>query len=249
MITSRNFRSIVILFVVLCSTVTFAGKKPEKNSTGGGNLADSGSFGVYVNGQRVASEVFRIEQSQAGAVVKSDFKTEVGNKIRQSAELSISANGDLKRYSWRESAPGKGEIVVEPSGEFLIEHVTPDPPEKPSMTTFLLSVSAPVLDDYMFSHRQILIWRYMAQSCGSVVKSGCEMPKTQFGAFVPRQHSSASLTAEYRGKEKVQLKDTERLLDRFDLTLEGDEWNCYLDENMKLVKVVIPAEKVEVLRD
>ncbi len=242
--------SILVVFLLCSASESFAGKKPEKKSSAEqSKVADAGSFGIYVDGRRVATETFRIEQAEALSVISSEFKTDSGEKVHQTSELRIASNGELRRYAWSEKSPGKGQIVVETSGGFLVENITPDPPEKPQSITLILTPAAAVLDDYVFSHREVLLWRYMAQACGSTITSECTLPRTQFGVLVPRQHTSAIVVAEYKGKEKVQIKGTERKLDHFNLIFEGEEWICYLDENMKLVEIIIPTERTEVIRD
>jgi hypothetical protein len=49
----------------------------------------------------------------------------------------------------------------------------------------------------------------------------------------------------------VQVRGTERELPRFNLKYEGGEWALWLDANdhYKLIKIAIPAEKTEVVRD
>lgn len=250
-----NVFGIVRKFFVLAAVVTlsvslsFAGKKQEtKAAKEQAKLVDSGSFGIFVNGSRVATETFKIEQGESASIVSSEFKTEEG-KVRQTAELRLAQNGDLRQYSWQEHSPGKGQMTVEPSGEFLMEHIVPEPPEKPSDVPLLVSLSTAVLDDYFFSHREVLIWRYMAQNCGATIQNECTMSKVKFGVLVPRQHTTASASVEYRGKERVMVKGAEKTLDHFALNMEGDEWAVYLDENLKIVKIVIPADKTEVVRD
>ncbi len=250
---SRNIRSgcMVVTLVAACVSVGFAGKKQEpKTAKEQTKIVDSGSFGIFVNGQRVATETFKIEQGESGSIVSSEFKTDGGKEnARQTAELRMDPNGDLRKYSWREESPGKGQTTVEPAGEFVIERIVPDAPEKPVEVPLLVSISSSVLDDYFFSQREVLIWRYMAQNCGATIHSECSMPKVPFGVLVPRQRTTASASVEYRGKEKVVVKGSETTLDRFNLNVEGDEWAVYLDENFKMLKIVIPAEKTEVVRD
>lgn len=250
---SRTMRTtfIVAAIVALSFSICFAGKKKaeSKAEKASSKIADAGSFGIYINGKRVATEKFRIEQSENGGIATSELTTDQGENVRQTAELQIAPNGDLQRYTWRESSPEKSQLVAEPSEEFVVLNITPAPPEKPSLMTLMLSTSAPVLDDYFFSQREILIWRYMAQACGSTITSNCTLPKTQFGVLVPRQHTSATVSTEYKGKEKVTVKGSERTLDHFIINFEGIEWDCYLDENMKLVIIEIPTDKTEVVRD
>jgi hypothetical protein len=249
----RILRAVFVLAAVTALSVTFgfAGKKKEQHAPKEQpKVVDSGSFGIFVNGNRIATETFKIEQSESGSVVNSEFKTEEGiEKVRQTAELRMALNGDLLHYGWREESPGKGQITVEPSSEFLMEHVVPDGPEKPSSIPLLVSLSTSVLDDYFFSQREVLIWKYMAQNCGAKTHTDCTMPKIQFGVLIPRQRSTASASVEYRGKEQVTLKGAERMLDRFDLNVEGDDWAIYLDENLKVLKIVVPSAKTEVVRD
>jgi hypothetical protein len=244
--------SLIAVFVALSFSLAFAGKKKEErvSTKEQSRIVDSGSFGVFVNGSRVATETFKIEQRESESLINSEFSTDgEGVRVRQSAELRMAPNGDLRRYSWREQSPGKEQLTVEPSSEFLIEHIIPDPPDKPSNVPLLVSSSTAVLDDYFFSHREALIWRYMAQNCGATIHSDCTMAKVQFGAIVPQERSTASVSVEYQGKEKVIVKGAEETLDRFNLDVEGDLWVVYLDTNMKMIKIVIPSDKTEVIRD
>lgn len=244
-----GYRVWVIALLILLCVPAAVGKKKEQPKAQS-KAVDAGSFGIFVQGKRIATETFRIEQQQGISTDNSEFKTEEGmEKVRQSSELQFGTNGQLRRYSWRESIPGKAELTVEPSGEFLMEHVVPVPPEKPSDQPLLLSTTTTILDDYFFSHRELLIWKYLAQGCGMELKAGCSLPRAVFGALVPRQRTSVSVAVEYKGKETVDLKGAATELDRFELSVEGDEWRVYLDREMKMVKIVVPGEHTEVVRD
>src|ERR1700739_2798076 len=74
-----------------------------------GQAVDSGSLGVFMNGHRIATETFSIEQSPSGSVITSQFKTEEGvDKAAQSSELRLSPNGDIPQVEGEEFTPGKG---------------------------------------------------------------------------------------------------------------------------------------------
>jgi hypothetical protein len=47
----------------------------------------------------------------------------------------------------------------------------------------------------------------------------------------------------------VAVKGSERELNRLNLKGEGIDWALYLDSDLKLVKIAIPAEQTEVVRD
>lgn len=214
------------------------------------HVVDSGSFGVFVNGRRVATETFQIQQQADGSIANSELKADDGSSMaKQKAELLIAGNGNLRRYTWHELSPGKAQDTVEPSEQFLIEHIAPNPPEKPQDQPFLMPISTTILDDYFFSHRQILAWRYLAESCGGTIRPGCKLPRAQYGIIIPRQRTSATVSLEYAGTEQVVIRGTERTLSRFNLVSEGDEWALYFDENFKMLRIVIAAQNTEVLRD
>lgn len=60
-----------------------------------------------------------------------------------------------------------------------------------------------------------------------------------------------SVRMELVGKEKVTIRGTERDLLRLNLRGEGLDWALWLDDQdkFKLIKVGIPAENTEVVRD
>lgn len=248
---------IILVFLLLCTLVPFslAASKPKKTDKKGeaAKIVDSGSFGVFVGGQRVATESFQIQQKEGYSVTSSELKMEDGSKAAQQAELEILANGDLRKYEWHELNPSKARATLHTSDTFLIERITPQPGDKTTELAFILPASTLVLDDYFFSHREILLWRYIATSCSQPAQSNnqCRMGQLQFGVFVPRQQTPAMVTLEYKGREKVQIRGAERELDRVDMKMEGLDWSFWVDfaDNYKLQRILVPAEKTEVVRD
>jgi hypothetical protein len=232
--------------LLLVAAPLFARKEKEKDSSP--SLVDSGAFGVFVKGNRVATETFRIEQRGDVSVSTSEFRTDEGpQKSVQRSEMRVASNGDLRSYEWREVSPGKAQSTVEQSEQFLIEKSVPNPPDKPQQKPFMVPVSTVILDDYFFVHREILAWRYLAQGCGG--QSNCKLTKQQFGVIVPRQQISSMVSIEYVGKETLTLHGAAAQLDRFTLTADGVDWSLWLDGNMKLVRILIPSENTEVVRE
>jgi len=235
-----------LIIVSALSAGAGAGKKASSAKD-----VDSGSFGIFVNGKRVATEVFRIEQLPDMSVAKSEIKVENGDgKASQTSELQITPSGDLKRYQWNELSPEKAVATVEPQDQFLIEHMT-YASGKPIEQPFILPPSTMVLDDYFFSQRQILAWRYLASNCRPQGASKpCALGKAQFGVLVPRQRTSMLVTMEYAGREKVTVHGKEIELSRINLQAEGaSEWALFLDDNYKLIRILIVADNTEVVRD
>jgi hypothetical protein len=233
----------------------FPGSKPKKNETKKSDapqIVDSGSFGVFVNGQRVATESFQIHQKEGYSITTSELKMEDGSKMAQEAELEILSNGDLRKYEWHELNPTKARATVQPSDTFLVERLTAQPGDKPTELAFILPASTMVMDDYFFSHREILLWRYIATACGQPSQNNrCKMGKLQFGIFIPRQQTPAMVSLEYKGREKVQIRGVERELDRFDMSADPLQWSFWVDtaDKYKLQRILVSSEKTEIVRD
>src|ERR1700731_4676967 len=84
------------LCVLALSLGTIASGKDDQT-------VDSGSFGVFINAQRVATETFSIHQSGAGSSIVSRFKSESGaEKAEQTSEWQMTSTGDLRKYEWKE---------------------------------------------------------------------------------------------------------------------------------------------------
>ena len=235
--------------LVLAAPVLGADKKDKPPKTG--EVVDSGSFGVFVGGKRVATEKFQIEKREDGNVSSSELTADDGNqKFTQTSQLQLASNGDLQRYSWKEQSPGKGETTVEPKDTFLMEYITPNPAEKAQEVPFFSPRSTAILDDNFFTHRELLAWRYLGAGCRmGLGQTSCRPPKMTFGVIIPRQGVFLTVSMEYLGPERVKVGGAERELSRFNLTGEGMDWALWLDDQHKLVRILIAADNTEVVRD
>lgn len=220
--------------------------------SGEGQLVDSGSFGIFRQGRRIGTETFTIHQRSEVSVIAAQLKIEDGNdKASQTSELQVASNGDLRHYEWKELSPDKAQATVDYKDQFLVEHITVSPGAKPQERAFLLPASTVILDDF-FTHRQILLWRYLATFCGAAVgPQGCKLQPGKFGVLIPRQQASTLVELNYKGKDKVMLHGAERELDCFTLQSDDATWSLWAEGShpFKLVRILVPSENVEVLRD
>src|SRR5437868_11070447 len=116
-------RLLSMLLALAFSATTVLEGKPVPSTEG--QVVDSGSFGVFRGGKRIATESFRIQQHPEYSVTTAELRVEDGsNKVTQSSELQISANGDLRKYSWKGFSPDRAEVSVEPGDQFLNEEFT-----------------------------------------------------------------------------------------------------------------------------
>ena len=248
-VRGSDVRSKSMLLAVLVMFLAAGPLEADKNRRDT-RAVDSGSYSIFVNGRRVGTETFSIQQGTDFSVATAEVKIESqAGTATQSSELEVASNGDLRRYFWRELSPGKAQTVVEYKDQFLIERVADAPGGKPRELAFLLPPSTVVLDDNFFTHRQVLLWRYLASLCGPRVLGSCKLERGQFGILVPRQQTSSSVAMEYKGKEKVVIRGAQHELDRFNLQSEGVLWALWLDADYKLLRILVPSENVEVVRD
>jgi len=238
----------VVLAILGFSLVAWAGDK--KNKPASTPVVDSGSFGVYRNGQRVITESFRVEEQNGVSTVKAQIKEAASSSTVQKCELEMTSAGELIHYDW--SQESGGSVTVLPSNDFLIEKITASATGKPSEQPFLMPTTTMILDNNFFVLREVMVWRYLAADCKP---EGCQQNPIEFGVLVPQDHISMRVRMELVGKEKVSIHGAERELLRVNLTGETFEWALWVDgqDQFKLMRVTIPADKsedkIEVVRD
>ena len=228
-----------------------AADKKDKQKSAASPIVDSGSFGIFIKGQRVATETFHIEQQNGASIIKSQLKDTSGSdSTSQKSELTLSASGELLRYEWSQSSGGSLSVV--PDNDFLKERISTPNSSKPAEQPFLLPAVTPILDNNFFIHREVLAWKYLNAVCqpaGGDTK--CRQEPADFGTLVPQDRTSMSVRMSLGGKEKVTIRGTERELLRLNLHGDQFDWALWVDENdrFKLIKVSIPADNTEVVRD
>jgi hypothetical protein len=240
---------VISLFSFAASIAAAASGKDDKAAV---QMVDSGSFGVFMNGRRVATETFSIHQNSGGSSVVSEFKSESGvDKADQTSDWQMAANSDLRKYEWKEVSPGQSQAVVVPNQDFLLERYRNSPQDKELEKPFLIPASSSVLDDYFFVQREVLAWKYLATSCKQD-KGALQCPLKQpvpFGALNPHARSPVSVTLEFAGREKVTIRGTDQELNRLNLKSESDNWTLWMDDQFKLQRILILGDNTEVVRD
>jgi hypothetical protein len=237
------------LVVLAGAALGYAGDKKDKAKPAADQIVDSGSFGVFIRGQRVVTETFTVRQENGVSGVKSQLKEITGTGAGQKSDLVINTAGELLRYEWTD---GNGSLVVTPNNEFLLERIAASPSAKAAEQPFLMPNTSAILDNNFFIHREVLAWRYLAANCrpqGGAQK--CQKEPADFGVLVPQDRTSLRVRLELVGREKVTIRGTERELLRLNLKGESFAWALWVDDQdkFKLVRVVIADDNTEVLRD
>jgi hypothetical protein len=241
---------LVLTLVLTCSAVLFAGDKKDNPKPVDNQKVDSGSFGVFVKGQRVVTETFSVGQQNGISLVKSRLQeVNPASSANQTSELQMTGAGELVRYEWSD---GTGSLSVVPNNEFLLEKITTSPGSKTAEQPFLMPNTSAILDNNFFIHRQVLTWRYLATNCRTEAGAlKCQQGAVEFGVLVPQDRSSLRVRMELVGREKVVIRGTERELLRLNLKGEAFSWALWVDDRdqFKLIRVLIPDANTEVVRD
>jgi hypothetical protein len=248
-----SYRLLAFMMALAWCTAAWAAplpKEKEKEKEHEGKTVDSGSFSIFQNGNRVGTETFSIYETSFGSVVQSEFKTEHSPPDVQSSEMQLTANGEIRRYEWKELSPGKAVSVIVPNDDFLTQKWRAGE-EKEQEQTYLLSTKTSILDDYSFIQREVLAWRFLAMVCKQDKGQVQCLPKqhTQFGTMNPHQHSSAPLNAEFLGREKVSLKSGPQDLLKVELKSEVGTWQLWLDDQFKVMRMSVVGENTVADRD
>src|SRR5438270_6599227 len=168
---SRLTRISFFLAAVAVATAVSQAADTHKSASASGEatVVDSGSFGIMVNGKRVATETFRMEQKNNINKATSELKFGAGDvQATQSAEMEITSSGLLKKYTWKEVHPSKSQIVVEPmDDQFMVLHFADGTDAAPKNFTHALTPATSIIDDNFFSQMEVLTWKYMAMGCRS----------------------------------------------------------------------------------
>ncbi|MFY9647614.1 MAG: hypothetical protein WAK29_20715 [Terriglobales bacterium] len=248
-----SYRMLAFAVALSCCIPALGAPMPkEKEKEHEGTNVDSGSFGVFQNGHRVGTETFSIYDTGNGSVIRSEFKTEHAPPDVQSSEMQLTAKGDIRRYDWKEMSPEQAQSVLVPNDDFLNQKWSVGQ-EKEHEQPYLLPVTTTILDDYFFIHRELLAWKFLGATCkkeNGVVKCPVKQ-RAQFAIVNPHEHSSALLTMQFVGRERVNLKSGPQDLMKLELKTDASEWQLWLDDQnqFKVMRMLVVGENTEVDRD
>jgi hypothetical protein len=241
-------RSCAILAGLLLLALAAPARDKSPN-TPAADLIDEGTFAVFQNGQRVATEDFTVRQLAANSLTSAHLRLDSGNAgvLEQTSDLTLLSDGSLSRYQWTQVSPDRRSATVEPNDQVLIMHTVSG--GKTTDHSFFLAPTTFILDDYVFSSREVLLWRYLATSCRQrSTGDGCDLIRARFPILVPRRNTSGEVFVEFKGYDDTPLNGRPQHLRHFVIQTDGPAWHLWLDEKHKLLRISIPDSNIEVLR-
>ena len=232
----------VCLSILLISSCAFAADQKAPS------VVDSGQLSVVVNGRKVATENFTMQQGAEGSSVTSRLSFDDGvSKAQQESDLELGADGAIRKYTWQEKEPGNARLTAEPQDKsFIVVHMKENDAAAAKDSTHPVDISATtIVDDNFYSHVQVLLWRYMALSCPN---QQCRFGEQKLPVFVPHQEMAQLFTISFEGGDTLRLKQGKTDVNKYRVVTEGGEMHVWM-QGTKMMKLLMPSAAVEVTRE
>ena len=99
--------------------------------------------------------------------------------------------------------------------------------------------------------REVLAWKYLATSCKQENgQLSCPLKQpVQFGTLNAHARASAAVSVQFSGREKISFHGADRELIRLDMKSDVGDWSLWLDDQLKLQRILDPVSNTEVIRD
>jgi len=194
------------------------------------DVTDKGVLKILASGQQIGTERFEIAATDDGYRASGELKLKMpnGQDANETSVMTLDKNLALTSYTRDQRSPRKAGIKAEFNQGRATAHY--DTPEGKNTMEFFMEPGVVVLDTNFFHHFFLLLQRYQA-----------DKTKAQnVNVFIPQEATPGMLLLEWLGKEGAS--DKWRAKTEVEILI----WS---DGNGHLVKLAVPAAKVEVVRE
>jgi hypothetical protein len=195
------------------------------------SFLDHGTLKILVGGQVLGTEHFDIEAAGDGYRMKGDLKVKMPNGADATESAVINLDRDLivTSYTRLQKSPKKASIQVNFAGTQAKAHYST--PEGDKDLDFMLEKEVVILDTNFFHHFALLVRRY------DFKKGGAQHVQV----LIPQEAQPGLMLVENTGKDDGYDKLTAKT--------DAVEIQIWVDSGRRLVKLAVPAAKVEIVRD
>lgn len=224
-------RTLIRLALVAAAAVPLAF---GSSRAGGLDVVDSGSFTIYLNGERVGEERFMIRADRGGDVgpiyrTRGQLNLKLENRTMRIAVAfeGIGARCRLRRYEVEINGSVATKIVAEGRGERIQLQVRS--PGGEERKEFLFQDHTAVLDLHIAHHYFFAL---------KVLGEGTRTPAQ---VLVPRQRSQEKATIEARGTATVQVSGRPMQLRHIAVTVADGTVHHIYARGDRVMKVEVPS--------
>ena len=225
-----------IMAVLLTSAASHLRSYPRPPADSG-FASDKGKFRILQQGNEVGTEDFNLAPSGNGWVLEDETIIRVpgGAEMRSSGQLRIAADGVPQHYAWSAQGDKKASGTVDFEKGTAKTTVNVPGAKQPAQQDFTFtSPRIAVLDNNLYEQYAVLgrIYDWNAKGTQS------------FPVLIPQDATPGTIDLEALGAKSVDGANLEVLrVHSTDLEIQ-----LYFDAKFHLVRLEVPAAKVEILR-
>ncbi len=194
-------------------------------------LTDKGVFRILAEGKQIGTERFEIESTGSGYRARGDLQVRMpgAGEATESSVLNLNGNFEVTSYTRIQKAPKKASAQVEFSSGTAKAHYVGTSGEADYV--YYLEPKVVVLDTNFFHHYVFLLEQYQMQKGGA----------QHVQVFIPQEGTPGMVLLEHAGKDGSN--------DKWVAKTEALEIHIWSDTARRLMKLAVPAAKVEVVRE
>ncbi len=208
-----------------------ASRQPSPEQVTEGAARDRGTFHILSNGREIGTESFEIGPASDGvrATAVLQISVEGTGRMSETATLLLRRGNEPATYERLQKSPKRASATVS-FGPTKANAQYKMPEEGTRDMEFVVPKNVVVLDTNFFHHYTFLVGQY------DFLKGGAQ----QFQVLIPQEASPGVVRLEFIGADQSWRK----LVARTD-ELEIEIW---ADDSGRVMKLAVPAAKVEVVR-
>jgi hypothetical protein len=211
--------------------------KPAPAAVAASGLSpDKGKFRILQQGQEVGTEQFEISPSNGGWMFRGDavIHASGAGDTRATGQLRLAADGTPIRYDWTVQAPKKASGSVDFAAGTAKTSLTIEGKDAYHQDFTFASPKVVVLDDNLFDQYALVAQFYDWNAKGTQT----------FPVLIPQSVTPGSIMVSSLGPETGSGAPLEGLR----VSTADLEVDIYFDARHRLIRLEVPAAKVEVTR-
>lgn len=206
------------------------------------DLSDRGVFIVSLAGKRIGSESFEISAAadHLEAKAKIEMRVEQEGKtfeFKTSPKLALNAALQPLTYAWSQKGAQTSQLEIDfqtSPAKTRYKTVTGEEDQR----DFELSKDVVILDDNVFHHYQLIVYRYLRAGGG----------KQTYPAFVPQEALPGALDVQDAGTESEEIGTHKQMLHHLVFSTELKKIDLWADEQGRVQRISISDAQLEAVR-
>jgi hypothetical protein len=232
----NHFRALAAVAVLSLLAANLAARAAGQLTPPSTLAEDKGKFHVLVGGAPAGQEQFSIAPDGANWLARGNAEVQAANApaTRVTGALTLRSDGTPVKYEWSTQGAKKASATVDFAGGVATIELRLEGQKPFTQQFFFPSARILVIDNNLFHQYAIVARLYDWQ------KKGVQ----EFAVLVPQTMTPGAVKVQSLGPQAVDGKQLELLR----VKTEDLEVDLYLD-NLRLMRIAVPASNAEVVRE